>query len=253
MLSSIQYAVKPPKSPKGARGSKKVKTFDSDQGGKKRKMRKVWSIGQKKTARVEIMSHARVEADSKRIEVSADAEANAYLFNKETTIVGFKTRFEANGHPNQERLAAQATMTVLGQDYVEHWSREGILEFEQSLWDVADEYGYAVRLWIGPIPVTVEIGAAFETGMSLRFILRATSIESETNPFLRADAYARFAVDLDVASSGIKGDFKLLDAEMNIGGKAEYGKDKGGVYLRYGYGVHAAVHALPGLSGFSEG
>ncbi len=245
LLPSTKYSVKKPTSKAGARGSKK-KRFDSDSK-PSTKMYKSWSMGSKNTAKVELIGHAQVIAEAKRIQVNAKAEAKAYLFGEDKSIVKIYGDLDADDTDSKGLLKGKAGISILGSSVTEEsWDEENYYEFDGSLWSMSEEFGYAVYLAIGPIPVTIEVGAAFETGVDFRFIISPTKIESELVPYVAADAYARFAIDIVVASAGISGQFTLLDAEVGINGKVELDQDEKGLYVAYGYGVNVALEALSG-------
>ena len=57
------------------------------------------------------------------------------------------------------------------------------------------EFGYTIRFVIVVVPVSVKVGASFETGIRWSLNVLATS-QAEVTPFISSDAFARFAVDV---------------------------------------------------------
>ena len=235
----------------GARGS-------SPKPGEKyeKKIEKSWGpYGSKKTAAVEIKAGVRIFANDKKVELSAHGGAYAYLFKKKKTIFAAKALLygdsttdggkRAKGGRHTGKAVAKLTVTVLGKEKVVFEKEGAGISFEKEK-SFGDDFSYTIRFAIGPVPCSVEVGAAFKVGVRFQLLLTPVKVSAAVIPFINADAFARFAVDIVVLAAGIEGRVTLLDAEAKIHGEAGLAGDSNGLYV---YAFFAGDLGLEALSG----
>jgi len=81
-------------------------------------------------------------------------------------------------------------------------------------WSVHKEKGYKEWITVGPIPVSLEAGASGELGFKVSLAVQK-NFRASLAPYADIGAYAKAAVDIAVASAGVKGQLTLLKDTLN--------------------------------------
>lgn len=113
-------------------------------------------------------------------------------------------------------------------------------------------------VWIGPVPVNITFGATASAGIDYSFNGEngnncsnmgqpsGFKLGSEAEPMARGDAYADAAVDIGVASAGIRLDLLLLRLGFPIGVSVGTATDAGKSVWKFNNGAKVSVDLLSG-------
>ena len=126
-------------------------------------------------------------------------------------------------------MYAKLSINIIGKNYVLYNKKAQGIKYAKEK-SFQKSFSYKVRFTIVVVPCSLEVGASFKTGIRYSLNILATRIEAAVTPFLNSDAFARFAIDVGVASAGIEGRVTLLDAEAKLHGEAGVSGDNQGLY-----------------------
>ena len=241
MLPDAQYIPGEVKAKRGARGKKKSEF--------KWEKKQVWGpYGDKSIAAVQIDASMNILANKDIVQFKATAGADSWIFKKKKTIFRATGALGGDNRKNNGKgeVYAKLTINILGKTHT-------LLDKKSSGIKLGDkksfykEFGYTIRFVIVVVPVSVEVGASFETGIRWSLNLLATKVQAEVTPFISSDAFARFAVDAFVLKAGIEGRVTLIDAEAKLHGEAGISGDKDGLYAYAYIAADLGISALKGV------
>lgn len=216
------------------------------------------TYGKKKYAQVKLGYGFKTFANVDKVTLNTDAYGEVSIFNKTKTIFKADGTFKAD--MKKKTTAAKLTFSVLGQEHVIFNHRPGKTSGSRGArggavaWQAADrkayerEFSKKIHFPLAFVNVSVEVGASFSAGVEYRAVVKKTGVVSaEVTPFVNADGFARFAVDLLIVSAGIEGQVKLLDIEVRVMGEAGLSSDD--ISPLFAYAFFAGDLALEALSG----
>jgi len=93
-----------------------------------------------------------------------------------------------------------------------HYDKNASFSWERD-WSVHKEMGYKEWITVGPIPVLLEAGASGSLGFKVTVAVQK-NLNASLAPYVDAGAYAKAAIDVVVASAGIKGHLSLIKDTM---------------------------------------
>ena len=78
------------------------------------------------------------------------------------------------------------TLTVLGKEKIVFEKEGAGVSFEKEK-AISDDFSYTIRFSIGPVPCSVEVGAAFKAGVRFEIALTPVKVSAAVT-FVNADA-----------------------------------------------------------------
>ena len=186
-----------------------------------------------------------VLANKDVVKFEATAGADSWIFNKKKSIfratgsIGGDNR-KANG---KGEVYAKLSINIIGKNYVLYNKKAQGIKYAKEK-SFQKSFSYKVFHDV-VVPCSLEVGASFN-GIRYSLNILATRIEAAVTPFLNSDAFARFAIDVGVASAGIEGRVTLLDAEAKLHGEAGVSGDNQGLYAYASVAADLGIAALQG-------
>ena len=80
------------------------------------------------------------------------------------------------------------------------------------------DQGVSFRFTLGPIPMSVKMGARGSMGLRYFVGVQPLSLQAQFVPFAKVEAYAQVSVDVFIAKVGVRAKLQVIDFEMPIGG-----------------------------------
>lgn len=214
--------------------------------------------GDRDTFGISVRSNSRQAGDSKTLNVVNSAGVHAFIFDHDlelATITGTTSAAATNGS-----LTAELSVMVLG-DYVSSASfRETASVPDVPLtqmaplptsgrdgnWSNSLDVGYGMTFMVGPIPLSVRLGARASVGCASVLMSSPIRVENEISPFAYADVYAQAGVNILIAEAGVRCDLNLIDTRLTVHGMLQRGAEQGREFLDTEYFVHRWYSALSG-------
>ncbi|MBI3776892.1 MAG: hypothetical protein HY273_15345 [Gammaproteobacteria bacterium] len=118
----------------------------------------------------------------------------------------------------------------------------------EPLWKYGYKVGYTQQFMIGPVPVSVTLGAQFSTGIKMEAGVGPMRLYGQAEPFAQGDGYAEGAVGIKgVVSAGAGAKLLLLSASVPLRGSAELlFSGKGEPYIALAVTSNATFRTLDG-------
>jgi hypothetical protein len=218
--SSLKSAVKPDAKAATAAAAKAPAKAVAPKGTTKK-----WhyELGRRNIMAASLDAKLETSGNSDRVKVLGEVSADGYLANKKQNLV------KATGVitvPKAGASTLNVSVSVLGRSVYNknlsktvNWSHKDELSksFDKSV---------SFRFQLGPIPLSVKLGARGTAGIRYFIGVRPLSAEAQFVPFVRGEAYAQCGIDIVVASVGIGGKLRLIDFELRIGGELAIKFDK---------------------------
>ncbi|MDQ3230604.1 MAG: hypothetical protein M3Q07_02200, partial [Pseudobdellovibrionaceae bacterium] len=195
-------------------------------------------------------------------DMRADNDEAQVLVNSNATVEIFKSGpkkiLEASATaiaPANDKIAAEVIFWVAGNDF------GGPIKYEVAALDEHDEYVLPIidvytEFWfsIGPIPMSVKLGANGDMGLKWRLWSSALTVNGSISPKIGASAYAECAVDIVIAAVGAGGRLTLIEADAGFVAYAGLNFDgSGSPYFVNGVDTTSNITLLSGdLFGFVE-
>jgi hypothetical protein len=79
------------------------------------------------------------------------------------------------------------------------------------------DYSTKFRFMLGPIPISVQLGAQGSVGVRYFVGLSPIKASAQVIPTVNARVYAQAGIDIVVASAGVGGQLRLIDLSIRIG------------------------------------
>lgn len=194
-----------------------------------------------------------LRGDGKGVSLSAEGRAAVSIFGQSLNLLQATASVTA---PRSGGLGAKLKVTTLGIDQVvldetkpASWNKTG--EFSKSL---PDSFRVEHNFSIGPIPVSVEVGARASVKVPYYVGLLPGHAMAWIIPEVKSSAYAQAAVDVEVeifgieagAEAGVELNLTLLDDRLTIFGSVKQGQDAKGKFIEDNFISRNDLHALKG-------
>jgi hypothetical protein len=199
------------------KGDRELKTFS-------------FTAGDNKTVSVFLDGQWEMNVSSDAVDLKGEAHAGAYLLNNRIEVLTATAALHAGGGANG---SAKLTVSVLGQ--VVHNPNLPI----KTTWNKRDQVSKTVdhsvpfSFTIGPIPLSVKIGARGSVGVNYFFGVSALPLyaTAQVVPNASLDAYAQAGLDIKIASAGVVVNLQLLRVKLTLGAEAGLKNDNQGTNL----------------------
>lgn len=155
-----------------------------------------------------------IPAESKT-SVTADGKAGVYVLGGDLTLARANAKFYSPRGTNVER-SAQAY--VLGAKLYDESDKGTDVSWNYKLDLGSYKKGVSATFTIGPIPITVEAGAAGKAGVN--FMARLTDMwaNGRVQPFVDSAAYASGYINAFIAQAGVEAFMTLLKDTLDLYG-----------------------------------
>ena len=152
-----------------------------------------------------------VQANQSGVSIHGEGEAGAYLMNQHIPLLKASATAKS---PTSGAPTAQLSVTVFGQTiYNKNFPITTTQEFSRSI-----DKSVSFRYEIGPIPMSVKLGATGTVGVRFFLGLRTMAVDAQIVPHVNVQAYLQAGIDMVIASAGVAGRMTLVNCEVRIGG-----------------------------------
>lgn len=185
-------------------------------------------LGDPSIASVHVRGNVKLVGNKSGVNTSASAAGGGSLINNSVDLVRASTEVSSTRN-GQGR--AKMNISVLGQTLY-NFDQSGNLNTQitkSSNFDVP----FKTTIPVGPFSLSVTVGAKGAAGAQFRVVTTVdgaaehVSATANFGPYLNAKVYAQAGIGLLVVEAGVRGEIKLVDLSMNVGG---------GLQLNYGGG-----------------
>lgn len=175
-----------------------------------------WELGRRKIMAASLDAKLETKGSADSVCVLGEAKADGYLANRKQSLV------KATGVvrvPKSGASTLNVSVSVLGRSvYNKNVSKASSFSQKDQLSKTFDK-SVSFRFQLGPIPLSVKLGARGTAGIRYFVGVRPLAAEAQFVPFVRGEAYAQCGIDIVVAAAGVGGKLRLVDFELRIGGK----------------------------------
>jgi hypothetical protein len=173
-------------------------------------------LGNRKVIGAILSAQLTTKGDKEGVSVQGSVEANAYLANKQLSLL------RATGSAGASKSGpgkATITVTVAGQTvYNKDFSVQSGEHKADKLSKTFDQ-GVSFRFSLGPIPMSAKVGVSGSLGLSYFVGVQPLSVQAQFIPFAHVKAYAQCGVDAKVVKVGVRAKLQVIDFEMTVGGE----------------------------------
>lgn len=176
-------------------------------------------------AKIEVKGEAGLDKNGAMAKASGKAPV---------TVIGYTFDFmnaEATAQATPQNMAASyfsIDVKFAGQSIYSH-RKDGKFSWEKKpSWK--KEKGYKEWVNVGPIPVSLEAGASGELGFKVNVAVQE-NFSASLDPYVDTGAYAKAAVDIVVASAGVKGSLSLIKDTLDTSTTCSMTLKEGGSVL----------------------
>jgi hypothetical protein len=175
-----------------------------------------WELGRRNLVAAFLDAKVETRGSKQEVSVTGEAEAGGYLVNNKVSLLKAtgSVRAPAQGESHARISVSVVGKTIFNKDYPAK-TNYSISDTKSTSVDKSVSFHFM----LGPIPLSVKLGAQGTVGVRYFVGLRPLYAEAQFIPFANARAYAQAGIDIVVASGGVGGQLKLLDVEFRIGGK----------------------------------
>ena len=194
-----------------------ISHLDDAKGGASGGTVKQWSheLGNRKIVGASMTARLVTKGGQDNVSVLGSVEADAYLANKQLELL----RATASANVGKTGPGkASVTVSIAGRTvYNKALSVNSDAHKADQLSKTFDQ-GVSFRFSLGPIPMSVKMGASGSMGIRYFVGVRPLSLQAQFVPFAHVKAYAQCGIDAVVASVGVRANLQVIDFEMTIGG-----------------------------------
>jgi hypothetical protein len=192
------------------------------------------------------------------VSAGGEAEAGAYIIDNKIQAL----RLSAMGvAPTPGKKAvAKVTAWVVGLTYdIINWESPAIPDnisydlipdsckyFKSETWEKSLDVSYGSTFPIGPILLSVKVGAKASAGFQFLMGLSPLSATASFGPFVRADAYAQAGISIIIAEAGVRCTLTLLDCSLRLQADIALNVDSKGPYFALNLSIYDQIEALSG-------
>jgi hypothetical protein len=172
-------------------------------------------LGNRKIAAIVLDAKLETKGSKQGVSVQGDASADAFLIGRQISLLRASSSVNM---PEKGDGRARVTISIGGRTV---FNKEVALKENFTKKDELSksfDQGVSFRFALGPIPMSVKLGARGSAGIRYFIGTHHLAAEAQFVPFARVVAYAECTVDLVVAKGGARADLKLLDFELRAGG-----------------------------------
>jgi hypothetical protein len=214
--------------------------------------------GDRKKFAITLQSSGQLQGDPRSLKIVNKASAKAYIFNNSVSL--FDVTGETYAPVRKDSLAVKLDVMVLG-DYVSGaainrsapvpdvpLAEMAILPTVGSPanWTSSIDFGYGMTFMIGPIPLSVRIGARAALGVESALLASPVEISNNVTPKAFADVYAQAGINIIIVEAGVECRMRLIDGELTVYGLLRRGAEDGREFLDTECSIHRFYRALDG-------
>jgi hypothetical protein len=192
------------------------------------------------------------------VSAGAEAEAGAYVIDNKIQVL----RLSAMGvapTPGKKAMA-KVTAWVVGFTYdIINWESPAIPDnigydlipesckyFKSETWEKSLDVSYGSTFPVGPILLSVKVGAKASAGFQFLMGLSPLSATASFGPFVRVDAYAQAGISIIIAEAGVRCTLTLLDCSLRLQADIALNVDSKGPYFALNLSIYDQIEALSG-------
>jgi hypothetical protein len=184
-----------------------------------------FELGQRNIVAISLDARLETKATKSSVSVLGDAEADGFLAGKKLVLLHATGQVNVpdKGDGKGSVTVTVAGRTVFNKDFTVPTNLTKKDQVSKSF-DQSVSFSFSV----GPFPLSVKLGAQGKVGLQYVIGVRQLSAEAQFEPFAQGSAYAQLAIDLVVASAGVRGKLNLIDARLTIGASLDLKADPSG-------------------------
>lgn len=193
-------------------------------------------------------------------DVSAEGEAEAGAYILDNKIQALRLSAMGVAPTPGKKAAAKVTAWVVGFTYdIINWESPAIPDnisydlipesckyFKSETWEKSLDVSYGSTFPIGPILLSVKVGAKASAGFQFLMGLSPLSATASFGPFVRADAYAQAGISIIIAEAGVRCTLTLLDCSLRLQADIALNVDSKGPYFALNLSIYDQIEALSG-------
>jgi hypothetical protein len=202
-----------------------------------------WELGRHNLVATYLNARLELKGDKTAVTALGEANAGGWLVNHDIKILQGQASVRA---PEKGQSTARLNIKVMGNTVFNldksmqtEWHKSDVL---QKTFDYPTKFHFM----LGPIPVSVTMGAQGTVGLRYFIGMRPLQATAQVTPFVHARAYAQAGIDIIVASAGVGGQLRLMDFELRITASLKAGIENSKVYLEEELSMYSDVTLLSG-------
>jgi hypothetical protein len=198
--------------------------------GKTVQLVKTWNFnpGNNRTVSAFLEGKLEVKGSTQGVDVLGEAAAGGYLVNHRIELLKATGTIHApeKGTGNARLSVAVVGRTVvnLNQNVTTSWSKS-------DQFSTGTKQGVSFTFPVGPIPLSVEVGAQGNVGVRYFLGLRPLHATAQIIPNASVKVYATAAVNLVVAKGGAGAELTLLALTLTLGAELGVDSDSRGLFI----------------------
>lgn len=189
---------------------------------------KDWTATFGKPSQIKADIKASFQINASKTEAQVTAIANAYIEifkSAPKQVLNAQAIVDA---PAKGKVSVESTFWITGIALKPYKGSMDILDMEDNvdhvIVDVYNKFWFAV----GPIPVSVTLGASGSAGISWGLYANGVSASAKVAPFVKGDAYMTAGADIIIAEIGVGGRLTIIDATADLKAMANLAFDDDG-------------------------
>jgi hypothetical protein len=208
----------------------------------------------------ELTGRIELQAKLDEMRLLADGKANAALFGEEFNLLHLTGDLGASLKTGKGNITVKLvdflgnTLINIDESEDASFTKSGNLPLKPL------DVHTTARFMIGPVPVSVTVGARGEIGLNYNLGVAPLSAQANLIPYVNSSIYAQAAVDIGLVKAGVEGELVLLKDEFTLSGAVSLEHkpvvSKGEpvkLFFRQAYSAHNKMTALSGsLSVFAD-
>lgn len=202
-------------------------------------------MGDPDTFYVNLSGDLTLSGSTAHTKSSARTAADCSIMNQRLPLVQVNAVVDS---PKSAEMTGSVELKVLGNSFTLLDEKSlTLFEKEGEKSDRVD-YGYKTRFSVGPVPMSVTVGARGEAGVKYYVRLQPGAAAAVVTPFVDTEAYVEVAgVDVEIASAGVGGAMKLVKDELVLKADLSLQVDPSGKpYIWQDYSAQNMMDTLSG-------
>lgn len=197
---------------------------------------------------VNLNAGADISATSQQRAFHAHITAGATIVNNSATMASFELGAEQTGNkPEGASAKAWGKLSILGYTvWGPSYSTSAPIQLAGLDAPIAHSWEATARFMVGPVPMSAKFTLGVMAGLELQLsvIPSELAITGSITPYITTDLVIDVAVDIVVASAGVRGEITFFDNRLPIVAKASYSPSSQAVHATLT--VNNELHLLDG-------
>ena len=159
--------------------------------------------------------------NASKFEVTAEGKAGGKVFGAGGDVL--RLTGDLKGDASANTVTADFEVFVAGQSVYSVNKTSPSWSWSPAPLQKSVDFSAGTTIWIGPVPVALQIGAHGDAGLQYSLNLTPMEVSLSGGPFVHSSVYAQAGVGVSWASAGVGVQMTLIDWDMNLHASAGVG------------------------------